>query len=57
MEGEEAGDADPEVEDAVIVSSIDRSGTYDRFLIANLSCDDQWLGIRQSEALSLQAWR
>lgn len=41
----------------VIVSSIDQSGGYDQFRIANAACDDQWLGIRHSEALSLRAWQ
>jgi hypothetical protein len=53
----EASESDPDEAESVIVSSIDRSEGYDQFLIANTSRDDQWLGIRQSEALSLRAWQ
>lgn len=55
MTGERSSERKSEA--PVITSSIDRSGAYDQFVIADISCDDQWIGIRQAEALVLRTWR
>lgn len=57
MVGEESGEVDPGTTITSVVSSVDGTDSHDQFIIADISCDDRWLGIRQTEAPSLRKWR
>ncbi|MFB6301480.1 MAG: hypothetical protein ABEH78_01260 [Haloferacaceae archaeon] len=57
MAGEEIEEPDAGAAEATVVSSVDRSGAYEQFVIEDVSGDDQWVSVRHSEALSLHVWR
>ena len=57
MSVDESSDAVTESDDRRIVSTVDTTDSHDQFVIADISRDDQWLRIPDSEAPSLLAWR
>lgn len=40
-----------------ITAAIDRTGPYAEYVIADIDRDGAWVAIRESEALSLDAWK
>lgn len=55
-EGDSGGDG-TDLPPTVVMGSVDRIGGHDAFVIANTSCDDQWLRMPQVEAPRLRDWR
>lgn len=49
--------SEPVADHPEVMASVDEDGSVRRFVIADITRDDAWLRIQESEATSLQAWR